>query len=84
MDVLYWFAGLILSEAVRSWQEKMNRLRLSQLLDMYYSDRGVSFDPKYRACEREARLREIEGMEDLLPTQVTCRYYTYSMEQSPS
>lgn len=63
--------GLILSGAVKSWQEKMNRLRLSQVLEMYYSHRGVSFDPNYRACERQARLNEIEGMEDLLPTQTT-------------
>jgi hypothetical protein len=79
MDVLYWFAGLILSGVVKSWQERMNRLRLSQLLDMYYSQRGVNFDPKYRACERQARLKELEAMKDLLPTQVTCRYYTYSL-----
>ena len=73
MDVLCWFAGLILSGAVKSWYERMNRLRLSQLLDMYYSNRGVSFDPTYRACERQARLNELEAMEDLLPTQVICR-----------
>jgi len=63
--------GLILSGAVKSWQERMNRLRLSQVLEMYYSHRGVSFDPTYRACERQARLNEIEGMDDLLPAQTT-------------
>jgi hypothetical protein len=77
MDVLYLFAGLILSRAVKSWQERINRFRLSQLLDMYYSNRGVIFDPKYRVCERHARLKELEAMEDLLPTQVTRRNYTY-------
>jgi len=76
--------GLILSGAVRSWQDRMNRLRLSQLLDMYYSQRGVSFDPKYRACERQARLRELEAMEDLLPTQTTnfARVLSYNSLQA--
>lgn len=63
--------GLILSGAVQSWTERLNRLRLSQLLEMYYSARGVSFDPKYRVCERQARLKEVEGKDDLLPTQTT-------------
>jgi cytochrome c oxidase subunit IV len=67
---LYRTAGLILSGVVHSWTERLNRLRLSQLLDMYYSHRGVNFDPKYRACERQARLKELEGTDDLLPTQV--------------
>jgi hypothetical protein len=84
MDVLYLFAGLILSGAVKSWQERMNRLRLSQLLDMYYSNRGVSFDPTYRVCERQARMNELEAMDDLLPTQVTCRYYTYLLHGAES
>ena len=84
MDVLHWFAGLIISGAVKSWHDSMNRLRLSQVLDMYYSNRGVNFDRKYRACERQDRLKEVEEMEDLLLTQVTCRYNTYSMEHSHS
>lgn len=76
--------GLILSGSVRSWQEKMNRLRLSQVLEMYYSHRGVIFDPKYRACERQARLNEIEEMEDMLPTQTTnfARVLSYQSPQA--
>ena len=74
--LLYRTAGLILSGAVQSWTQQLNRLRLSQLLDMYYSDRGVSFDPKYRVCERQARLKEVEGKDDLLPTQVKPRQCT--------
>ena len=68
---LYGTAGLILSGAVKGWQERMNRLRLSQLLDMYYSHRGINFDTKYRACDRQANLQKTETMEDMLPTQVT-------------
>ncbi|PNF34286.1 hypothetical protein B7P43_G16547 [Cryptotermes secundus] len=58
--------GLILSGAVQSWKEQLSRLRLSQLLEMYYSDRGVNFDTQYRACERQARLAEIRETSDLL------------------
>jgi hypothetical protein len=65
-----WSAGLILSGAVQSWKEQLSRIRLSQLLEMYYSDRGVNFDRQYRACERQARLTEIEETSDLLQTQV--------------
>lgn len=63
--------GLILSGAVKSWQERMNSLRLSQLLDMYYSYRGINFDPKYRACDRQANLQKLETMKDALLTQTT-------------
>ncbi|XP_069678590.1 uncharacterized protein [Periplaneta americana] len=51
--------GLILASAVKKWVDQMNSLRLSQVLEMYYSDRGVIFDSKYRACERKARLGEL-------------------------
>lgn len=61
--------GLILSGAVQSWKEQLSRMRLSQLLEMYYSDRGVNFDPQYRACERQARLKELEETSDLLQIQ---------------
>lgn len=68
--LLYWTAGLILSGAVQSWRTQLSSLRLSQLLDMYYSHRGVNFDPQYSACERQARLKELEETSDLLQTEV--------------
>ncbi|XP_021940956.1 uncharacterized protein LOC110840320 [Zootermopsis nevadensis] len=63
--------GLILSGAVQSWRTQLSSLRLSQLLDMYYSHRGVNFDPQYSACERQARLKELEETSDLLQTETT-------------
>jgi hypothetical protein len=68
--LLYRSAGLILAGAVHSWKEQLSRLRLSQLLDMYYSHRGVNFDPRYRACERQARLKETVDTSGLLQIQV--------------
>jgi hypothetical protein len=72
--LVHWSAGLILSGAVQTWSKQLSRMRLSQLLEMYYSDRGVSFDPQYRACERQARLKDMEQeASDLLQMQVTSR-----------
>lgn len=33
--------------------------RLSQIIDMYYSDRGVSFDHSYRACNRQSKITDL-------------------------
>jgi hypothetical protein len=71
---VHWSSGLILSGAVQTWKQQLSRIRLSQLLEMYYSDRGVNFDPQYRACERQARLKEIQETSDLLEMQVKCTH----------
>ncbi|KAG7207191.1 hypothetical protein KM043_008876 [Ampulex compressa] len=44
--------GLILAESIRDWQRDMYSLRLSQILNMYYSNKGISFDPRIRVCDR--------------------------------
>ncbi|KAJ1531509.1 hypothetical protein ONE63_000184 [Megalurothrips usitatus] len=51
------FDGLALGSRVGRWAERTGRLRLSQLLDMYYSPRGVAFEPDVRACSRVAAAR---------------------------
>ncbi|XP_011301121.1 uncharacterized protein [Fopius arisanus] len=43
--------GLILASNVASWYSKIPSLKLSQILDMYYSDRGV-LNGTIRACNR--------------------------------
>lgn len=43
--------GLILASNVRAWSDKYRNLKVSQILDAYYSDRGV-FSTEYRACNR--------------------------------
>lgn len=43
--------GLTLANNVVEWRTRANTLRLSQLLDMYYSHRGV-FNPQMRSCNR--------------------------------
>lgn len=34
-------------------------MRLSQILDMYYSHEGVSFDPNVKACNRQALFNQL-------------------------
>ncbi|XP_047106906.1 uncharacterized protein LOC124776109 [Schistocerca piceifrons] len=50
--------GLVLGGGLRAWLEQMGRLRLSQLLEMYYSPRGVVLDAQgqLRACQRSGVL----------------------------
>ncbi|XP_022902258.2 uncharacterized protein [Onthophagus taurus] len=48
--------GLILARELKRWTDIMSSVRLSQILDMYYSKRGVAFDKTYKACERRSKL----------------------------
>jgi hypothetical protein len=43
--------GLILAQNILAWRQQVSTLRLSQVLDMYYSNRGV-FGTSVRACNR--------------------------------
>ncbi|XP_053686026.1 uncharacterized protein LOC128735569 [Sabethes cyaneus] len=43
--------GLTLANNIVEWRSRANTLRLSQLLDMYYSPRGV-FNQQIRSCNR--------------------------------
>ena len=44
--------GLIIAKELPKWIHKFRNLRLSQVLDMYYSNRGVQVDEIVRACDR--------------------------------
>lgn len=43
--------GLVLADNIIEWRNRANMLRLSQVLDMYYSPRGV-FNQNIRSCNR--------------------------------
>ncbi|XP_013175932.1 PREDICTED: uncharacterized protein LOC106124033 [Papilio xuthus] len=53
-EILAGVDGLILASYVPSWIELRRSFRLSQVLDSYYSNDGVSFGPEVRACNRLA------------------------------
>lgn len=44
--------GLILALNIESWRSKVSSLKVSQILDLYYSPRGV-FNTSIRACNRK-------------------------------
>ena len=51
--------GLIIAKELPKWIEKFRNLQLSQVLDMYYSNRGVHVDGGLRACDRENSFRHV-------------------------
>ncbi|CAH2050321.1 unnamed protein product, partial [Iphiclides podalirius] len=53
-EILAGIDGLILASYMSSWIEQRRSLRSSQVIEMYYSNEGVSFDPTVRACNRLA------------------------------
>lgn len=50
---------------IQNWRNVANNLKISQLLDMYYSDRGV-FDKTVRACQRQDKFNTIAPANTLL------------------
>ncbi|XP_011501691.1 PREDICTED: uncharacterized protein LOC105365273, partial [Ceratosolen solmsi marchali] len=44
--------GLIIAKNLHSWTRKFENLRLSQVLDMYYSESGAFFNKNVNVCER--------------------------------
>ncbi|XP_053612544.1 uncharacterized protein LOC128676451 [Plodia interpunctella] len=58
-EILAGIDGLILSNYVPEWLEERRTLRLSQIMEMYYSNEGVSFDSNVKACERRKLFRNV-------------------------
>lgn len=50
--------GLILALNVQEWRNQAQQMRLSQLLDMYYSQRGV-FSSNVASCNRRALFTQV-------------------------
>ncbi|XP_058059144.1 uncharacterized protein LOC131209978 [Anopheles bellator] len=56
--------GLLLANNIAEWRTRANGLRLSQVLDMYYSQRGV-FNDTVRSCNRRDLFTTVAPMEQL-------------------
>ncbi|GAB0090052.1 uncharacterized protein DMENIID0001_047110 [Sergentomyia squamirostris] len=56
--------GLILATNVVEWRSRFNNIKLSQVLDMYYSHRGV-FERRFRACNRNSLFPEVAPVAQL-------------------
>ncbi|KAL0102783.1 hypothetical protein PUN28_018225 [Cardiocondyla obscurior] len=51
--------GFVLANEIEKLYSKVSRLKLSQVLDLYYSSRGL-FSPSLRACNRKALFQELK------------------------
>ncbi|KFB47520.1 AGAP011476-PA-like protein [Anopheles sinensis] len=56
--------GLLLATNVAEWRSRANGLRLSQLLDMYYSHRGI-FNDTMRSCNRRDLFTTVAPMQQM-------------------
>lgn len=63
--------GLILANEIEALYSKVPTLRLSQILDLYYSPRGL-FNPAIRACNRKTLFQTIIP-KPIISAQVTLR-----------
>lgn len=61
--------GLILATNIANWRQRANTLRLSQVLDMYYTQRGifgmVNPETSIRACNRNAHFTTVAPIAQL-------------------
>ncbi|CAH0724810.1 unnamed protein product, partial [Brenthis ino] len=65
-EILAGIDGLILANYLPTWVGQRRSLRLSQVIEMYYSNEGVSFEPTVRACNRHALFSRIVNSSQLL------------------
>nr|CAD7455201.1 unnamed protein product [Timema tahoe] len=60
------YQGLIIGSQINYWTGLMQRLRLSQILEMYYSEHGVNFDQNIKACNRKENFQNLVNSSSLL------------------
>ncbi|CAG2058705.1 unnamed protein product [Timema podura] len=63
---MFVFPGLIIGSQINYWTGLMQRLRLSQILEMYYSEHGVNFDQNIKACNRKENFQNLVNSSSLL------------------
>ncbi|KAJ0182570.1 hypothetical protein K1T71_001939 [Dendrolimus kikuchii] len=64
-EILAGIDGLILANFVPEWVEQRRTLRVSQIIEMYYSNEGVSFNPTVKACNRQSLFLQVFNSTDL-------------------
>lgn len=57
--------GLIMGLNIAEWASRASNLRLSQVLDMYYSQRGVFGNNDFRACNRRSMFTTVVPLQRL-------------------
>ncbi|KAI5640520.1 hypothetical protein NE865_07065 [Phthorimaea operculella] len=79
-EILAGIDGLILAQYLPKWLQARRSLRLSQVIDMYYSAGGVSFDPSVKACNRQVLFSNIFNSVEL-QTQASRFAHVLSLRQ---
>ncbi|XP_075971881.1 uncharacterized protein LOC142973766 [Anticarsia gemmatalis] len=79
-EILAGIDGLILAKHIPTWVAQRRTLRLSQIIDMYYSNDGVSFDPSIKACNRRILFNNMFNSSDLF-TEASRFAYVLSLRQ---
>lgn len=64
--------GLILANEVESMYKKIPYLKLSQILEMYYSPRGF-FSPSIRACNRRTLFQKSASNSTMSSQVISCK-----------
>lgn len=59
------FVGYIIASNLKDWMTKLEGLRMSQIIEMYYSNYGVAFNHNIRACNRKQNFMKLVGNSDL-------------------
>lgn len=63
--------GLVIAMHIQEWRNQASQLKLSQVLEMYYSQRGV-FTSKYKACNRKELFAEVAPAAQLQAQATAC------------
>ncbi|XP_012252675.2 uncharacterized protein LOC105684120 isoform X1 [Athalia rosae] len=58
-EIIGGIDGLIIGKNLEAWIDGFHSLRLSQVLDMYYSHDGIAFDKNMKACQRAANFPHV-------------------------
>lgn len=62
---IYLFAGFIIANHLQEWTTKLDRIRLSQIIEMYYSSYGVPMNHGIRACNRKQNMAKLFPASDI-------------------
>lgn len=77
--------GVILSELAKIFVDRFPEFRLSQLIDMYYSDNGVLHESRFRACNRKVLVPDVASTRTLVEETLgpaVALYHTSSLSGS--
>lgn len=52
MNTFALIPGAVIASKIKEWTNVLSSTRLSQIVDMYYSNRGIGYNSTYKSCNR--------------------------------